>query len=413
MTPTKRGVAVFAVCTFLYGLAWQTQIGWFYVAIGLVGGAILVNISLPWLILRPLSASRSVLTGERGRPADIFEDHHIHLAIELHNRYVLPNYMITLREHCPLAAPGEQEQGFIIGVVAPRGRVTASYDVLCYQRGVHRFGPVQVETSAPFGLFHARRILEAPFEVTVYPKVLPMSTTFNSGFLEGRTPDTATSISSGEFRGAREFQQGDQLRNVHWRNTARRGQLMAKEFDRIPQGEVRLAFNEEPDLGSGRDTTLEYAIKIAAATARRCFLDGRPFRMWSHEREEIFSNWHSVLQHLALLPSGVQGSIGGFLSRQSGPGLSLVIISAADKQTLALLGEWRQHSREIVVVLLHGFDPSEDPNASDELLKMGLPVVPCGIGDLQPTLDFLSKTMSTAGPPARTLSPKASVGSSA
>ena len=52
-----------------------------------------------------------------------------------------------------------------------------------------------------------------------------------------------------------------------------------------------MAFNPEIDVGQGRDTTLEYAIKIAASVARRSFLDGRPFRMWPAARDGGVDTW--------------------------------------------------------------------------------------------------------------------------
>ena len=279
MIPTKRGVAMLVVGVVLYGLAWQTQIGWFYVADALVAALFMVNLPLPWLAMRGLSARRTVATRGAGA-SELFEDDTVGLAIELRNTSLLPKSLISLRERCPLAAPGEEDQGFLIAGLAPRGRISAGYEVVCYRRGVFSFEPIGVETSAPFGLFRARRTLDAPLEVTVYPRVLPMGTTFSPGYLQGHMPDNSPPVTRGEFRGSREFQRGDRLRNIHWRNTARSGRLMVKEFDRTPQGEVRLAFNPGFESGEGRDTTLEYAVKIAASVARRCFLDGRPFRMW-------------------------------------------------------------------------------------------------------------------------------------
>ena len=260
-------MAILVVGVVLYGMAWQTQIGWFYVADALVVAIFTVNLPLPWLAMRGLSARRTV-EARGGGASDLFEDDTVGIAIELRNTSLLPKSLITVRERCPLAAPDEQEQGFLIAGLGPGGRISADYELVCYRRGVFSFEPLNVETSAPYGLFRARRTLEAPLEVTVYPKVLPMGTTFNPGYLQGHTPDNSPPVTSGEFRGSREFQRGDRLRNIHWRNTARSGRLMVKEFDRTPQGEVRLAFNPGFESGEGRDTTLEYAVKIAAGVAR-------------------------------------------------------------------------------------------------------------------------------------------------
>jgi hypothetical protein len=54
----------------LYGLAWQTQIGWFYVATAFVAAVFAVNFPLPWLAMRGILATRGVTAqgGGGGRP---------------------------------------------------------------------------------------------------------------------------------------------------------------------------------------------------------------------------------------------------------------------------------------------------------------------------------------------------------
>lgn len=390
------------VCGVLYALAWFTHIGWFYAANALAVAIFLLNIPLPWLILRGLSAERSMIARAGGRSEDVFEEDTISLAVELRNRTRFPTFLFKIQEECPLIAPDEEQPGFFVGMVAPQGSITAKYDVRCYRRGVYSLGPILVETAAPFGLFRAQRMLDATLEVTVYPQVLAMETNVNRGSLEGRTPDASPPVHSGEFRASREYQHGDYVQNIHWRNSARRGQLMVKEFDRIPQGEVRLALNQDIDVGEGRTSTLEYAIKIAASVAQRCFLEGRPFQMWPRAQERPLSAWHLVLEHLARLPSRTPASIAEFLDYGTAPGISVLIVSAADRESLAKLMERRSPSPNLTVVLLRDFGPGEDPNAAEKLFKMGFSVLPCGRSDLRATLDSLSRLMSMSEPPART-----------
>ena len=412
MTPTARGVSMLVVCGVLYGLAWMTHIGWFYVANALAVAIFFVNVPVPWLILRGLSAKRQMSRAAGGKSADIFEDDTIGISVELRNRTLLPSFLITLQEHSPLTAPDEEQPGFFIGMLAPRGRIAATYDVRCYKRGVYTFGPTQVATSAPFGLFRAQRMLDAPLEVKVYPQVLPMSTTVDQGSLHGPTPETSPPVQSGEFRASREFHHGDYVRNIHWRNSARRGQLMVKEFDRIPLGEVRLAFTTQIDEGKGKDTTLEYAVKIAASVAKRSFQDGRPFRMWPAAPEEVLSTWHGLLEHLAIVEKGTPVSIGEFLDQRAMPGMSVLIVSAADRETLRLVREQSHLSGNLTVVLLRGFATEEESHAEHTLSRKGMTVMSCTAGGLRAVLDSLGREMSTSGSAARTPAMAAALSSS-
>jgi uncharacterized protein (DUF58 family) len=382
----------------LYGLAWQTQIGWFYVADALVAAIFVVNLPLPWLAMRGLSASRTV-TGRQQASGDLFEDDTISIATTLHNGSIVPKSLITLDETSPLADPNEREHGFLIAAIAPRGAVDADYEVRCYKRGVFTFDPVAVHTFAPFGLFRAGRTLDAPLEVTVYPRVLPMTTTFNAGFHQGLLPDNSPPVTSGEFRGSREFQHGDRVRNIHWRNSARSGRLMVKEFDRTPQGEVRLAFNPEIEAGDGRDTTLEYGVKIAASVAHRCFGDGRPFRMWPAGDGVGLSTWHGVLEHLARLRQGPSDAVAELMSR-GGQGLSILVVSASDTETLSAVSDGPAMHQSIAV-LLEGFDAEETDSAAALLEKGGFSVVRCRPGELPQAIETLSAAMETTRPMER------------
>ena len=403
MIPTKRGIVMLAVAVVLYALAWQTQIGWFYVADAIVVAIFIVNMPLPWLAMRGLSAHRTVET--RGaESSELFEDDTVGLAIELRNSSWLPKSLVTLRERCLLAAPDEEDKGFLMAGLAPRGRMSADYESVCYRRGVFTFEPILVETSAPFGLFRAQRTLDAPLEVTVYPKVLPMGTTFNPGYLQGNMPDNSPPVTSGEFRGSREFQRGDRVRNIHWRNSARSGRLMVKEFDKTPQGEIRLAFNLGFESGEGRDTTLEYAVKIAASVARRSFLDGRPFRMWPSGPEGSLATWHGVLEHLAQLEGSPDDSIPQLLSHRGLPGVSVMVVWAEDRDTLASVQHQLSLAGHMVAVLLEGFGPREDEAATDAaeaLGRMGMTVVHCRLGELGDALESLGRTMVTPEPAGR------------
>ena len=396
MVPTKRGAAMLVVGLVVYGLAWYTHIGWYYLANALVWAVVLVNLPLPWLSTRRLSAGRR-LVSRVGGVTDVFEDDTVTVEVELRNRSFLPRFMISLREHCPLAAPGDEERGFLFGMLGPRGRVRTTYDLSCYKRGVYTFGPLQAHTSAPFGLFRSRRRVEAPLDVTVYPKALPMQATFGPGHLQGRLPHTGPPALGGEFRGSREYQTGDHYRSIHWRNSARQAKLMVKEFDQLPQGEVTVAFETALDLGDGKDTTLEYSIKIAASLARRAFRDGRPFRMWPRGRDEFFPTWHAVLEHLAGLETGPEAWVAQMLGRRDWPGVGVVVASAADSETLALLAGNSSSFGGLVAVVLEEFGENEDPDAARGLARSGLDVVSCRPGQLEAALASLDSAMGVAG----------------
>ncbi|MCZ6614324.1 MAG: hypothetical protein O6920_00880, partial [Chloroflexi bacterium] len=201
MAPTARGVVVGLIGIILYGLAWYMQIGWFYMADALIWGVLLVNIPLPWLNLRGLSVRRlppvhisQSSPGQKG----IFEDDVVTLALEVRNASFLPGFLSALREYCHMADADDRQGDFVMAAVGPKSSIMATRDISCYRRGVYTFPPVQVETAAPFGLFRARRTIEAPLEVTVYPQILPLNTTAMNGVLPDQPLESTMPKPSGE-----------------------------------------------------------------------------------------------------------------------------------------------------------------------------------------------------------------------
>jgi uncharacterized protein (DUF58 family) len=100
-------------------------------------------------------------------------------------------------------------------------------------RGYFPIGPTVAETGDVFGLHRRHRLLAGPVYVMVYPKVLPLP-----------KYDFASERPIGEVRlanrlfedptrtaGVRPYQLGDPLQRVHWRATARTGQLHSRVYE--------------------------------------------------------------------------------------------------------------------------------------------------------------------------------------
>ena len=156
-----------------------------------------------------------------------------------------------------------------------------------------------------------------------------------------------------------------------------------------------MALNPGVNLGQGKDTTLEYAVKIAASLAQFSFSDGRRFLMWPGPKKDGLATWHSLLEHLARIRVTRQPSVGELLSYKGSQGISVVAVSAADEDTIRQLRQLPSPGRSIVVVMMEGFDSREDPGARDKLAKLGLTVVACKVNGLGKTLDELGQVLET------------------
>ncbi len=150
------------------------------------------------------------------------------------------------------------------------------------RRGPYACGPLRAVSSYPFGL--VRQELE--FGADDQLLVLPRLGTLNAGRLrrwlmyaarpDERARRTRRRLAQEvEFHGLRAFRPGDSPRWIHWRTSARSGELMVREFDQGTHHDLLLIL--EPFVAeSGSDALLEAAVSLAATV---CWV-------WTHEEDD-------------------------------------------------------------------------------------------------------------------------------
>ena len=156
-----------------------------------------------------------------------------------------------------------------------------------------------VGTSDPFGFF--RGVEKTPDEevVVVLPKFASVS-----GLRQSRELDAsvaATRAGSGnELFGIREYRPGDSLRRIHWRSSAKRGELVVREYEPPGVQTLTIALDRDPPSTDIADQMA----RIAASEAWDCLRDGGRVVLWAPGTEPLPSRdiW-SVLEWLARYPS--------------------------------------------------------------------------------------------------------------
>jgi uncharacterized protein (DUF58 family) len=102
---------------------------------------------------------------------------------------------------------------------------TVRYDVTYTDRGQQQFGPVDVVVTDPLGLVRRGYTVEATAETLVYPPVYRMGGP--EAFSRTLAPDAEDRQA---FDRLREYVPGDSLRDVHWKSSAKRDEMLVKEF---------------------------------------------------------------------------------------------------------------------------------------------------------------------------------------
>lgn len=154
---------------------------------------------------------------------------------------------------------------FFGAVLRPGESWTASYHVTPRERGDFAFGPLALRCRTPLGLLIRQLTVPAPQEVKVYPNVrqireyeLLVRQDRSRQMGLRRVKQMGVGL---EFDRLREYLPDDEPRRLDWKATARRGQLMTREFDIERSQNVLLAL----DLGRTMASRLEEMTKVDLA----------------------------------------------------------------------------------------------------------------------------------------------------
>src|ERR1035437_1263112 len=147
------------------------------------------------------------------------------------------------------------------------------------RRGTFCIEPMIVRTGDPFGFFEAAATVGRPTIVTVFPRVLPLPRwRLPNAYLEGthsapertlQTTPLATTV--------RPYAPGDSFNRIHWRSTARTGEIQVKEFDLEQTADLWLFVDLEAEVhtGEGDESTVEEAMRVAASIVHDALLENR------------------------------------------------------------------------------------------------------------------------------------------
>lgn len=261
----------------------------------------------------------------------------------------------------PVALPG---QAISLG---PRGERSWSVRVPLSRRGHFRVEPLALRTGDPLGLFESHATVGSHSTVIVYPRVetlpgwrLPPALIEGSHAQPLRTPHTtphATSI--------RPYAPGDAYNRIHWKSSARQGELQVKEFDLEQTADVwiYLDLNARAHAGDGDESTLEYGVRAAASIAARALGENRNVGMTaSGARIGILPadrgprQYQKVMQVLAAVMANGDRPLAQVLVEGVGRlrrGMSAVIITPSlESDWVRPLSALRTRGVEMVIVLL-------------------------------------------------------------
>jgi uncharacterized protein (DUF58 family) len=192
-----------------------------------------------------------------------------------------------------------------------RGRLMRGrYQIGSAPRGRYLLDGAQLLIADPFGLAQAQIPLDRADQLLVYPRVYELEGLFTDGGTPGGDRGRALlhRTAGYDLHSIREHQQGESLRRVHWRSTARRRRLMVKELQDTPRDEACIVLDGEAAAvrGESPDTTFDVQVRAAASLLRRMSDAGQRSSLLIHAAQRGryrigfgSGDWAAVLGELA------------------------------------------------------------------------------------------------------------------
>jgi uncharacterized protein (DUF58 family) len=191
------------------------------------------------------------------------------VVLRLHNTSGFPTGTLLLEDKLPYALGSRPR--LVLERLGARRTSSVAYTVRADARGRYPIGPLRVRLTDPFGLCELTRPFPTVNQLTVIPQVVPLPPTRIAGEYVGSGESRSRSVAvHGEDDAAtREYRHGDDLRRVHWRSTARTGELMVRREEQ--PWESRATVILDPRLaahrGEGPASSFEWAVSAVASMA--------------------------------------------------------------------------------------------------------------------------------------------------
>ncbi|MFG3049770.1 DUF58 domain-containing protein [Kitasatospora sp. NPDC048239] len=389
------------ICAYLLNQDALLRVGVLLSALPLAAALLLANTRYRVASGRRLSPRRAV-AGQEAR---------VHLRVDNVSR--VPTGLLLLEDKVPYVL-GPRPR-FVLDRVEPHGNREVSYRVRSDLRGRYPLGPLQLRLSDPFGMCEVNRSFAASDVLTVVPQVqaLPQVRLSGEWAGQGDSHTRSLALAGDDDVILREYRPGDDLRRVHWKSTAKYGELMVRreEQPQRARATVLLDTREAGHRGSGPASSFEWAVGCAASVAVHLLERGYQTRLLTdigHSvpgpdaggRSSAADTSGLILDALAV----VDLSDGGGLSRAEEPlraggeGLLVAVLGELDEPQTARLARLRNRTGGAVAFVLDtgtwaGLRLLAPETGGDEfrarvqqLREAGWTVLPVRAGDSVPDL---------------------------
>ncbi len=358
---TVRGRAFLAagitaiLCAVVLGQPALTRVGVLAVVLPLVAALVLARSRYRLALVRTVGP-QMVTAGQPAR---------VNLTITNEGR--TPSGVLLLEDQVPYVL-GTRPR-FVLRGVGRGWRRDVGYQVRSDVRGRFDIGPMTVRVSDPFGLVELGRAFRTTVPLTVTPRTVHLPTIMLGGGWTGSGDNRprAFAIGSAEDVTVREYRQGDDLRRVHWRSSARVGELMVRREEQPWQSRATIVLDNRTHVhrGQGIASSLETAVVVAASVGVHLSRLGYQVRLVTTAGEQSSADgtpWHDrdaelnagpLLESLAVVhPVARVRMDARWLGEQVQGGITIAVLGSVDATDLPVLRRIQHHTTAALAVVL-------------------------------------------------------------
>ncbi len=280
--------------------------------------------------------------------------------VALTNEGRVPTATLLLEEAVPFALGARPR--FVVRRLG-RGR-QVEYQVRSELRGRFEIGPMTVHVCDPFGLVRLGRAFTSTSPLTVTPRTVPLDPIALTGMRSGAGDSRPRAFSGGSAEDVtvRDYRRGDDLRRVHWRSSARMGELMVRREEQPWQARATLLLDNRlrAHRGAGAaSSSFEAAVSAAASIALHLTTRGYTVRLVAaggedlHQRRRDSPDAAALLEALAVV--GMTRTTGfdlSWLDETASGGLTVAVLGALDGAEATTLRRLRHHSGAALALAL-------------------------------------------------------------
>ncbi len=306
-----------------------------------------------------------------------------------------------------LPVPLGHEPRYTIGYLGPRAVRDVSYLIRASVRGSYPVGPLRIGVTDPLGCVRISRDVGAPSHLLVTPATVALPALGGAAGSQGEdSPRRSVSGAGEQDPVPREYRYGDDLRRVHWRSTAKHGELMVRRDEQHwrENSAILLDTRLRAHGAGGLTGSLETAVSVTASVAVNLIDSGHEVRLHTERARVHTASAAGVLDSLAVAePSPTDelfGGIGMLAETRGATSLMVAVLGALSPQEADALSRVSCGGPRVAVLCSHAAwpDPATAHGVHDVLATAGWRVLFLSSAAELPRLWSRAAAPTAAGP---------------